>query len=661
MATQFFERQATARTNTAWLVILFLLAVVGIVGGAATVGFFAAEFAMGHDRNMQGKVDPAAIAAIFAVVAAIVILLGSLYQIISLRIGGGSTVAESVGGRPLISDTATGNEKRLLNIVEEMAIASGTPVPPVYLLDEPGINAFAAGYRPSDAVVGVTQGAINNLTREQLQGVIAHEFSHILNGDMRMNIRMIGVLHGILLLGLIGRFMFESIRFMGSSRSSSSDSDKGRGGIVIALVLIGVALLILGWIGSFIGGLIKAAVSRQREYLADASAVQFTRNPEGIGGALKRIAGISAQGRLKHPNAAVASHMFFAQGVFEGLSGLLATHPPLPKRILAIEPNWDGNLTMSESFSPTAVAVAAPMSPQTSMGFAGAGEAGVTTQATDANEVLIPVSVVRDAATHIGAPEEVHREYSSALLAGLDDVLRKAAGDPFAARAVMFALLLDRDPAVASRQLASLEQHVEPAVVQLTQRLADRAADVPEAARLPLVDLALPMLRRMSPPQYQRFKLAFETLVLADNKLSIFEWTLAQVLRRNLAAQFMPTREVTKLYTSLKPLAEPISVLLSTLARVGHGTDQARQAFAIGASKLHGLTPRFAEVSECTFEQLELALKKLRRASERRRGELIDACAACVCADGEVKVREAELIRGIADLLECPLPPLIIE
>jgi Zn-dependent protease with chaperone function/uncharacterized tellurite resistance protein B-like protein len=650
MSTQFFQRQETARANTSWLVILFLIAVVGIVGTSFFVGYVIADVAgEASAKNPAVKqMDPLGVAVLCGCVAGIVIVVGSLYQIVVLRAGGGSGVAESVGGRPLVSDTATTDEKRVLNVVEEMAIASGTPVPPVYLLDEPGINAFAAGYRPSDAVIGVTRGAIENLNREQLQGVIAHEFSHILNGDMRINIRMIGILHGILLLSLLGRMLFESVRFMGSGRSSSDD--KNRGGIVILLIVGGLALMLIGGIGSFIGGLIKAAVCRQREYLADASAVQFTRNPNGIGGALKRIASIAAHGRIAHPNASVASHMFFSEGISQSLSGLMATHPPLTKRILAIDPTWDGSLTSTLKSSSLAPAGGSGLGASATMGFA---EAPV-----EANE-LVAANVVREAVEHVGAPEDVHRQYSASLLASMDGDLRTAAGDPFSARALVFALLLDRDAAIADRQLEQLRGTMEPRLVELTERLRPRVMVAPEAMRLPLVDLALPMLRRMSMAQYKQFTRAFDALVQADQRLSIFEWTLAQVLRRNLRTQYTTTKDIRTLHRNFVGLVDEVSLLLSMLARVGHEPEQVGHAFEIAAAKVPGVTPRLLSANECSFAQLDNALRNLRRSSERRRGELLDACATSVAADGIVKVREAELLRGIADLLECPMPPLI--
>ena len=652
MSTQFFQRQENARTNTSWLVALFIIAVIGIVGSAFLFGFVLTQ-AAGLDtaQGKQGGIDPLALGGIFGCLAGAVIVLGSLYQVLALRAGGGSSVAESIGGKPLISDTATTEEKRLLNVVEEMAIASGTPVPPVYLLDEPGINAFAAGYRPSDAVIGVTRGAIENLNREQLQGVIAHEFSHVLNGDMRINIRMIGILHGILLLSLLGRMLFHSVRFMGAGRSSRDD--KGQAGIVVILIVSGIALMILGIFGSFIGGLIKAAVSRQREYLADASAVQFTRNPNGIGGALKRIASIAAHGNISHPNASVASHMFFSQGVFEGLTGLMATHPPIDKRIMAIDPTWDGNFESPLNSSISSVGAATSGTATRSgaaMGFAAAPSAA---------DDLVKPKLVREAIEHVGEPEESHRIYSASLLASMDGELRAAAGDPFSARALVFALLLDRDQEIASKQLSHLRENIESRVVTLTERLAPRVFNAPEAMRLPMVDLALPMLRRMSMQQYQQFTLAFDALVQADQRLSIFEWTLAQVLRRNLRAQYTTTSEVRTLYTSLTKLSREVSLMLSMLARVGHDEQWVQEIFDMAAARLPQVSLELLPTNECTFANLDTSLRTLRRASERCRGDLLDACAICVSADGIVKVREVELLRGIADLLECPMPPLV--
>ncbi len=651
MSTQFFDRQDTARGNTFWLIILFVAAVIGLVGATSVAGYaigtLAADSGYGQRGGRQphgAEVDPLALAGVFGVATAIVIVLGSLYQITALRLGGGTRVAEGVGGRQIHGDTRDAGERRLMNIVEEMAIASGTPVPPVYVLEEQAINAFAAGYRPGDAVIGVTRGAMEKLNREQLQGVIAHEFSHIFNGDMRMNIRMIGILHGILLLGLIGHMLLRSVYYTGGHRSRSSDSNRGDGRITLLLAVSGLILIVAGSIGSFIGGLIKAAVSRQREFLADASAVQFTRNPDGIAGALKRIGGFSRQGRLEHPNAGMASHMYFAQGVFEGLTGLLATHPPLPERIKALDPSWDG--TFDES-SGTRRQVSSQRQPLGASGFAGP------------EQPQVPLPAVMEAVDYVGAPAAQHQQYSAMLLQEIDPELVDAAHEAYSARALVLALLLDADQEMRQMQLAVLRKMISADVVTLTGKLYPKVAVAPDAARLPLVDLSLPMLRTMTAPQYQTFSRALEAMIKADQRLTIFEWTLSRVLLRHLRGQYVPSPSTATHYHRLNRLNREVSVLLSTLARVGHSGRDVESAFQIAAGHLSGLRLTLLPASECSFGALDEALEKLARASAHCCAELLSACAASVSADGIVKVKEAELVRGIADLLDCPMPPLV--
>jgi Zn-dependent protease with chaperone function len=400
MATDFFERQSAARRSTKWLVVLFSFAVVAIVGivflaSLAAVGGFKQYASQATTSssvesplsdvdytNLQWEVPLGACAVTLLLIGG-----GSLFKIAQLN-GGGTTVAESVGGMRIAPNTTDPLERRLLNIVEEMALASGVPVPPVFMLpEEQGINAFAAGYSPSDAVVAVTRGTAEQLSRDELQGVVAHEFSHILNGDMRLNIRLIGLLHGILLLSLVGRILFRMTAYSGRRRSKNDSAG--------AILVVGLVLIIIGSIGALMGNLIKAAVSRQREFLADASAVQFTRNPGGIAGALKRIGAAIKGSLLKHPNAAEMSHLYFGQGVWEGFSGLMATHPPLKKRILRLEPNWDGKYPETPA-TPAAIAELAGMA-----GFVGGA---VNT---------VPLEVVAHAAEQVGYPTEIHRTLSS--------------------------------------------------------------------------------------------------------------------------------------------------------------------------------------------------------------------------------------------------------
>ncbi|QDV76110.1 M48 family metallopeptidase [Botrimarina mediterranea] len=653
MATDFFQRQAAARRSTVWLIGVFALSVIAVVATVFVVTYLALVADNERVRALDGAAHhvPWQAPAGAAGGALALIAGGSLFKVASLRVGGGRGVAEGLGGRRLVRDTTTDpDERRVLNVVDEMAIASGTPSPPVFLIDDDSINAFAAGYTPSDAVVGVTRGCVKNLSRDELQGVIAHEFSHILNGDMRMSIRLIGVLHGILLLGLIGRLVlrivFHSSHSYDSRRSGSDGTGKG-GTAVLAVLAIGVALVVLGAVGSLLGGLIKAAVSRQREYLADASAVQFTRNPGGIAGALKKILASSVGSQVSHPRAPELSHMFFSQGVWEGFTSLMATHPPLKDRIKAIEPKWDGKLPQGVAGGVADVG--------DGVGFA----AGVARGGNGPDEE-VSIDSMDHAVDWIGDPLEAHRLYAAELIASIPDTIRDAAGEPSGARAVVYGLLLDENPEVRAKQRQALQETADPAVVALLfNRLLEPIDNLDERLRLPLVDLSLASLAAMSFPQYQRFCRSFRALVVADDRLSLFEWTLSQVLLRNLRPQFERVRSPRVQYSSLYPLSHECGVLLSALAYACGEKSNAAAGYAIGRSQLKEAPGNLLDRSQCGLDALRAALEKIALAEEHHRGRVVDAAAAVICADQHVVVAEAELLRGISDLLDCPMPPLL--
>jgi Zn-dependent protease with chaperone function len=652
MATDFYERQDAARRSTKWLVVMFLIGVIGIVGATMFVALAALEIA-GDSSHSDGfnapfSISPDEIALTLTAGGGALLLItgGSAFKVAQLS-GGGNVVAENLGGRRVFPDTTDAVERRLLNVVEEMALASGVPVPPVFLLsDEEGINAFAAGYSPSDAVVAVTRGTAEQLSRDELQGVVAHEFSHILNGDMRLNIRLIGVLHGILLLGLIGRIL---LRMASNSGARSSRDNKG-GAAYFAL--IGLAIMVLGFLGTFIGGLIKAAVSRQREYLADASAVQFTRNPGGLAGALKRIGAAVVGSKIKAPNAAEASHLFFAQGVWEGITGLTATHPPLKDRILRLEPQWDG--TWPEA--PVTAAEFAKGSGRVA-GLVGEQSAEARVEREEPN--FVPVTVVAHAADQVGDPTDRHRKYVRALVESLPEPVLQSVREPYGARAVLFGLLLDRKENVRKRQLERLNQLAKKDVTELTYKLIPYLDVLDVRARLPLVDMALPSLRAMSHSQYGDFLTCFKELVAADNRLGLFEWTLYRVLLRHLTPQFEKTAAPRPARQGLQQMGRQCSVLLSTLAHADNRLREAPEAFAHGAAKLSGLSVALLSSEECGLEPLSAALDDLACVADKQRRHVVDACAACICADREVTVAEAELLRGVCDMLDCPMPPLL--
>lgn len=635
MATDFFERQAVARRNTKWLVAMFVLAVIAVVGSTfvlTAIVFAAAE------RHGQVRFD---IPTLASVAALLLIIVGTLYKMAQLA-GGGTVVAERLGGRRVYPNTVDPVERRVLNVVEEMALASGVPVPPVFMMShEEGINAFAAGYSPSDAVIGITRGCAQQLTRDQLQGVVAHEFSHILNGDMRLNLRLIGVLHGILLMGLVGR---EVLRF--ASYSGGGSSNRGRRNDTGAyLFFIGLAFMVLGFVGLFIGNLIKAAASRQREYLADASAVQFTRNPDGIAGALKRIGAAVFGSKIASPRAAEASHMYFA----EGISTLFASHPPLKDRIRRVDPQWDG------VYPP-----ALPADAVVGFGRNAVGalvEGGAAAEEQDVYGKPVPVEVVRHAVDQVANPTELHREYVRELIAAMPPAVVEAAHEPYGARALIYASLLDMDADVRAAQLRVLEKTTDANLYELTLRLVPSVNQLDVRAMLPLVDMTLPALRALSLSQYQEFNKCFVYLVQADQRLGLFEWTLHQILLRHLRPQFEKVRPPQVRYYGLQKLGGQISVLLSTLAHASQHEDDA--AFRAGVKYLSEVPVTFLSRERCSVGQLDAALRELCQTAPKLRARLVDAAAACICADMDVSVEEGELLRAICDMLDCPMPPLL--
>jgi hypothetical protein len=431
---------------------------------------------------------------------------------------------------------------------------------------------------------------------------------------------------------------------MHSSRYRRSSSRDSKGG-ALYFFLIGVALIVLGYVGTLIGNLIKAAVSRQREFLADASAVQFTRHPEGLAGALKRIGGLAAGSRLKTPNAAEASHMYFATGVWEGLTRLTATHPPLAERIRRLDPQWNGQF---------------PPAPAEPAAFTEAVEGAAGLFGADMRDArIVPVTVVKQAAEQVGDPTDRHRQYAAAMVDALPPLVKQSAREPYGARAVLLGLLTDRKPAVRDLQLAALRKLAPPDLVELTLKLLPLLDGLDVRARLPLVDLSLPALRAMSPSQYRQFLQCFNKLVAADNRLGLFEWTLYRVLLRHLRPQFEKTAAPRPAYKDFQHLSPQCSVLLSALAHADNRRVDAPAAFAKGAEKLPKVALQLLPPEQCGLEALSKALDELSRVNEKRLKHLVAACAATICADREVTVAEAELLRGVCDMLDCPMPPLL--
>ncbi|MEN8182667.1 MAG: M48 family metallopeptidase [Myxococcota bacterium] len=645
MATQFFEHQDQARRNTTRLVFLFCLAAVAIALSLYGIAAVATGF-RGTDPATQQLVfeivwlDPVLMLQV-GLLTGVVIGGASLYRISQLS-GGGRVVAEGLGGRLLHSDSTAPLERKILNVVEEMAIASGTPTPPVYLLeDEAGINAFAAGFSPSDAVVGITRGCVEQLTRDELQGVVAHEFSHILNGDMRLNIRLMGVLYGILVIGMIGYFLLRSSLWAGAaSRRSSKDNS------AMAMLAIGAALMAVGSLGTLIGNLIKASVSRQREFLADASAVQFTRNPDGIAGALKKIGGFETGSQIESPAAPESSHLFFGQALSSGLNSLFATHPPLAERIKVLDPSW----ASGEGARVGAHAGAAPTHHAAAAGFAGGDTAAAPVERAP----------VGSAVEQMGCISASHLEHAARLLRELPPAVQEAAHDPFAARAVVYALLMDADAESRRLQLEILDANAETGVPGLTRKLLPEVDGLGPAHRLPLIDLALPALRELSSSQYERFQSLVRDLVQADQRIDLFEWTLQRILLTHLAPTFEGVHRPRRRLRSQQQLRQVLEVILSTLVRVGGLSESAaQQAVGRAGRDLVKGELRLLPPDRVGLAPLDEALARAASLDSKGKERVLRACAQVIAADGQVAGPEAELFRAIGDSLGCPVPPLL--
>ncbi len=649
----FFGRQEQTRRSTRVLVVLFALAIVLMIGLIYLAVIII--FAVGKKPEIPTIVwfQPGVLAIVTLATLSIV-ALGSGYKIIELR-RGGEQVAISLGGRLVQAGSGDPQEQRLVNVVEEMAIASGVAVPPVYLLEnERGINAFAAGLTPDDAVVAVSRGAIEHLNRDELQGVVAHEFSHILNGDMRFNLRLIGILHGILVVGLIGHYM---MRFLGGGSGSRGSSHRAKGGG--QLVLLGLVIMVVGYVGLFFGRLIKAAVSRQREYLADASAVQFTRNPAGVTGALKKIGGLLNSSYVESPVAEVASHMFFGSAIRRWAHSPYRTHPPLELRIRAIEPSFDGvypkiqpiKRPMATGRRPPKVEAVKPVKSKAldtlfpGMGFS--------------ERVPIEPAMVLAA---VGAPTMQHMEYSASLLGNLPPAIETAPREPFGARCVVFALLLDTDQQVRARQIDAIRQHDGDATSNETVRLASALDQIDKSARLPLIEIAQGTLRQLSGEQYGRFRERVLQLIKADEKVNLFEFIMQCVLLNHLDRHFALSDRPRVQYYSLKGVTKEVAMLISALAHVGHAdAKMAQQTYeaAIAPLQLDRRMLPLLDRSSCTLSRLKSALQTLATCSMPIRKRLLGAATLCVAADGTVTVGEAELLRAVASAIDCPIPLIL--
>lgn len=653
----FFAAQEFRRKKTKWLVFLYVVALLAIIAGIYVV----IAIALGvTNESVSSLFNPLLFVAV-AVGTTLIIGLGSLSKIFELR-SGGQAIAAQMGGTRVPASTTEYHERVLLNVVEEMALAAGVSVPPVYILnDEPGINAFAAGYSPADAVIGVNRGTVETLSRDELQGVIAHEFSHILNGDMRMNIRLIGILFGIQMLAITGYFL---LRTMGTGSRRRSDGDNKGAAAILAIAL---AFLVFGSIGQFFARLIKASISRQREYLADASAVQFTRYPDGIGGALKMIGATSAGSEIQSGDKEQLSHMFFANCFKSNMVSLLATHPPLVPRIQKLDKNFTGDF-------------AGYLSVRDRITKARQEQREREKQARESSlsplgkmfpqEIMERFSI--DPAfllAAIGAPDAQDVQRSKSLIEGLPQSLLDAAHHPYSARCVAFAFLVSEDSSLRYEQMSLLRRNEGDATVETTTKLLEVAIELKMRARLPVMEMIQGSLSDLSPQQYNQFRQTVEQLVQLDRKTSLFEFIVRHHLLMHLDRRFELQKPTRIKFTQTNELAREIELMLSafTSASVtGSVLEEAEEPdpqvvlasyrLAMQVAGFGDSADSTAELKSWEVEQLETAMRSLQLASPEVKKQFLQAAAVLITYDHEITVTEAEFFRAVAESLDCPVP-----
>ncbi len=630
----FFSAQDQARRSTRRLVILYILATALIVAGVALTigaGIYMAGFnSMGHSLvGFMGSNTP--LLAGIALLTVLVILGATIYKTSHLSSGGGR-VAQDLGGTLVPPDTTDPLQQRLRNVVEEMAIASGVPVPEIYVLErESGINAFAAGYSPSDAAVAVTRGTLELLDRDELQGVIAHEFSHILNGDMRINIRLMGILFGIMVLGLMGRIILRGSRYSGSSRNKGN-------GVAIALV-VGLGLTLLGWIGVFFARLIKSGVSRQREYLADASAVQFTRQTRGIANALKKIGGFSQGSRIQAADPEEVSHMLFGSGA--KLAGMFATHPPLDERIRALDPNFkDGDY------------------PTVSLRDRHQGTEGTTDQrvAGIAGGATVSATTMIESA---GQPTEAHVAFAQSIRSSVPESLYDAAHSSDLSYLLTIALVLDHTGKAVTRQLDFITDQLGDQRRQLVEQYHAQLIDTPIEYRLPLLEMAFPALRRRPPPQLEYLIDMTARLIDLDGDLALYEYCFYRILVSNLSHVIDPASQGRRPRASKKTVRDAAVDLLQIVARYGQEDGQAAFNAGLDAFGKWRNDYTFDADAKLSARALDGTLNTLAALNGDGRRMLLEAVTRVVAHDDKLTLEEAGLVRVVCASLEIPLPPQI--
>ncbi len=643
----FFQHQEYARSKTRWLLFVYVLAVVAIVIALDAIFMLVKYLAVSEysqttnlTTDIKGLIEnDASTLLLFSLAIIVFIGVASLFRVLTLQ-GGGSKVAAALGGTLVDANHPDRRVRRLINIVEEMAIASGLPVPQVFVLEqESGVNAFAAGHQPEDATVAVTRGALEIFNRDELQGVLGHEFSHILNGDMRMNMRLLGPLFGITLIGMMGNTLLRS-----AARSNVRSSRESSGGAFVVL-LLGAGLAIIGFIGQLAGRMIKAAISRQREYLADASAVQFTRQKDGIGGALKKIAAWQHGSVIADSGTEEISHMLFANGLRKQFSSLFATHPPIKDRLQRMGIRFD-----KQEIDRLAVKIK-----RTSINGSQQRSSAIdeTTQAGFIADSVSGFTKVYEDRFNSEALKSART-----LLNHIPDKIRAEAESENTVREVILALLLNNERAIKEQQLKVIRSagvginfH---RVVEVRQQLDELSQNL----RLPILDLGFPAIRHLTWQTRWDFYTLVERLILLDGQVNSFEYMLSRLLLQMLEENRKPDSSSGKKHIKLHRLQYHLRTLFSVVALFGHDDEQlANRAYIAGMDNLFGNQqwPQYYMPADW-IAHFDAALAALDRARPLIKEEIINSLMVIIGFDHDYRIEEYEMLRVISALLHCPMP-----
>jgi Zn-dependent protease with chaperone function len=657
----FFEQQDIARRNTRVLLLFFLAAVLLLI--ALTNVVVAAFLWFGGDYNiysgsregLTGFLSYFTWARFGTIGLGITttVALVALVKWWSLSTGG-KVVAEGMGGTRILPGSTNRAERRCLNVVEEMALAANMPVPPVYVLnDERGINAFAAGITPADAIVAVTRGTVDHLKRHELQGVIAHEFSHILNGDMRLNTHLAAMLKGITFIGDVGHILLRS-----SNRARTGLSQRNNNGAAM-LPMLGLALWLLGLVGAATAGFIKAAISRQKEYLADASAVQYTRSKDGIGDALKVIGGY-IPGTLVHAaRAAEMSHIFFGE-IEHRLWHVFATHPPLHKRIRRVDPSWNGEYLQRKvehykhrpGQARAASEVGVGRAALVVAALAATAKRRDSTEAEGADPSTADQHEALTDADFGPSPEEL--EEQTARREEIPVVFVRHSHDPLGAHALIYSLVMSETETVRQAQQGIIEAAGITGLAEMVHTLSPGVRELGAPPRLPRLEMCLPALKSMSLNQYRLFKRTLMGLIRADAQTELHEWCLYQLVRHYLDPEFIKVKASRPRYAKLQKVAYHLRVVLSVLAHEGSGETQA--VFRLGADELGFDTMLILPREQCGVAAFSKAVNELANCYPLLKPRMLKAMALAAGSDGQLSPVEREIIASMAAVMDCPIP-----